>query len=651
MNRIAKSLFLLVSLASLCAGCANALEKRTIAQWMEEIEQEDLAKVRDRSSDKFDEMAFPLSKPAEPFAALKVLKLPKGDITIKNVQDDDVNKKVVVEVGDKDQRKTELVFTLIPDGDSGKWVVDDVYRSEMQRTGKKSYRSVAEQMNLLLAVQEFDYIWTNGDRQQVLGTCTTRLARLLGELPPPDLDHILTSVHGKGRAAGKFKPQARMAEDTAEVAMNKNGRAIVAAYRNVDGRWLVDNVAVSISEKGRGEYRDIPSIQDLASVLITTNSFRTAYDGNDKQALEQVTTSQFFKGALAAADLRSFKLPQLDNVEQENRTIDIVEGHAEFVLRDADNVLQISLTRNDDDAPNAARTYRVDDVAIWQDRQEKRLAAVFTSQQAMQVFSHALAERDLKTLHFLSTRDFRHRVWDRLTPETIYDLPLTDIPNAAPISENVVFRGPLTEVTVTQGDKPITYVMRALHGEMKVDDVLFPTQGRPDSLKETAEIMIPIYDFAAGFRLNNLELLARNSSRELNRMAWSQCRRIPHLNIAPDSHLKMPLHRVENSNPESVQVVMGDQKLGAVVWLVKENDAYRIDDMRLIQGPDERRDQVQLKQHVRLTLAQGETAPTEMQTIVPADFDVINDELFPETVGQDGQVQQASGSEVGFQRD
>ena len=43
------------------------------------------------------------------------------------------------------------------------------------------------------------------------------------------------------------------------------------------------------------------------------------------------------------------------------------------------------------------------------------------------------------------------------------------------------------------------------------------------------------------------------------------------LNVAPNSHLKMPLRRVENSNPENVQVVLGDQQLGAVVWLVKEN--------------------------------------------------------------------------------
>ena len=65
-------------------------------------------------------------------------------------------------------------------------------------------------------------------------------------------------------------------------------------------------MAVSITGKSRGEKQDIPSIQDLAAVLITTNAFRAAYDGNDKQALEQVTTSQFFKGALASADLRSF---------------------------------------------------------------------------------------------------------------------------------------------------------------------------------------------------------------------------------------------------------------------------------------------------------------------------------------------------------
>ena len=202
----ANSLLLIALLACLGSGCANTLEMRTIRQWMEQVEEEDLAKIRDRSSDKLDEQAFPLSKPAEPFAALKVLNLPKGQVTIKEVQDEGANKIVIAEIGEKDGPKRELVFTLIPDDESGNWVVDDVHRPETQRTGKKSYRSVAQQMNLLLAVQEFDYIWANGDRQQVLGSCTPRLARLLGELPPPDLDHILTSVHGKAGGSKKFNP-------------------------------------------------------------------------------------------------------------------------------------------------------------------------------------------------------------------------------------------------------------------------------------------------------------------------------------------------------------------------------------------------------------------------------------------------------------
>ena len=96
-----------------------------------------------------------------------------------------------------------------------------------------------------------------------------------------------------------------------------------------------------------------------------------------------------------------------------------------------------------------------------------------------------------------------------------------------PVPENVVFRGQLTEITVAQGGKPVTYVLAGPPRRNEMDDVLFPSEGRPDSLKQTAEILIPIYDFAAGFRLDNLELVAQNSSRELNRMAWSQCRRIP----------------------------------------------------------------------------------------------------------------------------
>jgi len=642
MKRCAQTFILFTAMVSLGLGCANTVEMRTIRQWMAQIEEEDLAKIREGSTNRFEEQAFPLTARAEPFAALKVLNLPKGNITIKKVEDHESHKLVEVEVGEKDRPKRELVFTIVPDQESGRWLIDDVHNTE-RHNGQKNYRSIAKQMNLLLAVQEFDNIWSNGDREDVLDTCTARLGKRLAELPPPDLDFILTSVHGKGGASKRFDPKASMTEESAEVTMSKNGRKIVAAFRQANDRWLVDNVAVSINGKARGERKDIPSIQDLAAVLTATNSFRVAYDGDDKVELKKVCTEQFFDGALAPANLNTFPLPRFENSDEENRNIDITEGTAEFVLREGEAVLQISLVRKKDSAPNAPREYEVNDVTIWEDRQEKSLAAIFTAQQSMQVFSQAIAERDLKLLDYLSTRNFRERVWNRLTPETILDLPLNDIPSAAPTVENNIFRGQLTEITVNQGGKPITYVMRAVDGKMKVDDVLFPADGRPNSLKETAELMIPINDFAAGFRLNNLQLVAENSTRELNRMVWGQCREIPELTFDPSYHLRRQLYRVENSNPENVQVVLGDQQMGAVIWMIKERDAYRVDDVRLVFGPDQKYDQVQLKKHIRLTLAQGGAMPIPDRLVVPAGFNTAEEELFPAEVGQEGAIQQAGG--------
>ncbi len=104
------------------------------------------------------------------------------------------------------------------------------------------------------------------------------------------------------------------------------------------------------------------------------------------------------------------------------------------------------------------------------------------------------------------------------------------------------------------------------------------------------------------------------------------------------------MKRVENSNPAHVQVVLGDQNLGAVVWLLKENNAYRIDDIRFIMGPDEMRDQVQLKRHVRLLLAAGSDSPTVPGAVVPATLEVIDEELFPESLGSQSPVRQATGS-------
>ncbi len=545
MNNGAKSVALFAGLLFLSLGCANTVEMRTISQWMAELEEEDLAQVRDRSSDKFGELAFPLTARAEPFAAVEVLKLPKGRLNIKKVEGDETEKRILVELEEKKDKRTitrELVFKLIPDDRLGKWVVDDVYRPEKLRGGETAYRSIAQQMNLLLAVQEFDYLLANGDREDVLGSCSPRLGQLLGNLPPADLNHLLMNIHGKTNHSGKFQPKASMAEDTAEVSFRKNGRTIVAAFRHIDGRWLVDDVAVKASSKSRGGEQEIPSLQDLARIMVAANTFRMAYEIGDKQQLAEICTVQFFEGALEASDLSTFPLPTFTTENGENTDIKIVNGRADFVVKNDKEILQISLVRNEDETPGAPRIYHVNDVTVfdWNRRQEKKLASVFTAHQAMQVYSTALAERDLNMLEYLSTRDFQQRAWERLNNETIHAIPLNDIPAAPPVVENTVFQGPLTEITVNQGGKPVTYVMRALRGKMKIDDVLFPAIGRPDSIKETIELLVPIQEFAAGYEAGNMQLLAQNSSRELNRSAWSQCNRLPKLAVSPGRHLRAP---------------------------------------------------------------------------------------------------------------
>ncbi len=646
MNYSAKTIVLLTSLM-ISQGCANTVEMRTISQWMAELEEEDLAQVRDRSSQKLDDMAFPLSGRVEPFAAVEVLKLPKGQLDIKKVEGDDAEKKVLVEIKEKKEKRAitrKLVFKLIRDGQSGKWVVDDVYRPEKIRGGDTAYRSIAQQMSLLLAVQEFEQVWSQGDREDVLSGCSPRLARVLADLPPADLGHILSKIHGKHSLSGKFKPQARMSNDTAEISFRKNGRTIVAAFRQFDGQWKVDDVAAKSSRKSDSGETEITSVQDLAKVLVTANTFRDAYERKDKQALSKICTVQFFQGALETSDLSAFPLPEVSNGEGNNADIKIIQGRADYVVKGEREVLQISLVRSQDDTPGAPRIYHVDDVTVfdWNHRQEKKLAAVFTAHQAMRIYSAALADRDLNMLEFYSTRDFQQRAWKRLNSESIHSIPLDDIPAVVPVVENTVFQGPLTEITVNQGGRPVTYVLRALRGKMKVDDVLFPAVGRPDSLKETIELLLPIHEFAAGLESGDLNQVAEFSTREFNGSVWSQCRRIPQLGFPAADHLRTTLQRVENTNPEHVQVILGNQNLGAIVWLLKQNHAYRVDDVRIIRGPDQIQDQVQLKRHVRLALAEGKQETGEDQQVVPADFEVIGEEMFPESLGSSAPVQQAT---------
>ena len=102
-------------------GCAHFVEARAIKQFADAIAKDDLDAVRAQTSDHFEQKALRLD---ESLTDLKILRLPTGDAEIVAVEDkSDTEKLVKATVG---EGKPPVLYRLLKDSKSGKWVVDDL---------------------------------------------------------------------------------------------------------------------------------------------------------------------------------------------------------------------------------------------------------------------------------------------------------------------------------------------------------------------------------------------------------------------------------------------------------------------------------------------------------------------------------------------
>jgi hypothetical protein len=101
--------------------------------------------------------------------------------------------------------------------------------------------------------------------------------------------------------------------------------------------------------------------------------------------------------------------------------------------------------------------------------------------------------------------------------------------------------------------------------------------------------------------LGQLDHLQRNSSRDFNRLVWYQTPTVPPMSGDVASHLHTPLVSIEQTDDHAT-IVLGDDKLGAHVTLVREAGQHVIDEMWLISGAMPR-DRVELKRTLRMHIA------------------------------------------------
>lgn len=588
-------------------GCSHFVERRAIKAFTAAIEKQDFDRLLAVTSDDFEEKAL---RSTDALDNLTIVRLPTGKSSVVKVEDvSKTEKHVTVEVG-KLQRK--MLYKLQKDKKTGKWVVDDVF-VRRKKDGVVVSKSVSDQMDLLLTVREFVSAWSTGNREEVLDITTPELRKALAPLPTIQLSQLTKRVASTKSKRSSFKPEAQMDQDVAFVTLPRATGKLVLSFQLIDGEWKVGDAAV----ESKGDSNRIASVRKTALALGAAVAFLDAYSSKDHTRLRINCTQKFYRGSLAPADLSTLRLPTVDQADQASN-IKIQGDRADFIIPGEEEIVRLSMIRQEDpDDATATAKYLVEDVTIFEldGGQEKRLSAWFTAHAAMRIFAESLAKADLPMLKQSSSADLNGRVWNRLSKEEAATfIPLAEIDDASPKVIATVFAGAITEITVEQGKRAMTYILEVRDGELRVDDVLVPVVGRPNSMKVVLETMLPIRQFVAGATRNELASLQRASSRDFNRLIWQQLRTVPYMDRDMINLLAKAPASIEESADGDFIVRFGTNSDGAAVRLESAAGRLFVDDIVMLRGKEAARDNG-LKQRLKTDLANG---MRRKGTVVPA---------------------------------
>ncbi|MBI1314043.1 hypothetical protein GC176_22335 [bacterium] len=576
------------------AGCANFQETRAIEAFTRALQDENLDELKERTSNRFEQKALRLAESIDDFA---VLRLPKGDVEVLDVEDlSDVEKRVTVKIGKSDEK---LRYRLLREAGSRKWVVDDIYLKK-KKDGIVSTKPVTELMDLVTTVREFLAAWSGGDRNEILEVATPHLGELLASLPRSYLNYLADRVIGDRAGETRIRPEAQMDDDVAVVRLPRKSGQMIISFEKTDGHWLVSDLAV----ESRKDNQHVSSVVQFATVLDSAAKFLDAYNKDDKAALASVTDKSFFEHSLEPARLESVPLPTAESSAGDFQ-VKLENGIADLLIPTSTELIKLSLIRIDSEDAATRDRYLVDDVTLYEldGNEEKRLSALFLSHAMVELFAESLSLRDLQSVRLMSTPDFRQRIWSLpgMDERLMMRLPMPEVENAVPQVQTTVFMGPVTEVTVRQGSRNLIYVLQDSNGELLIDDVLLPVFGRPNSLKVTFDAMIPVYLFAQALQSADRPQLHVLSSRDLNTTVWHATEQIPMIGVNPIEYLQAPLTSMEQTDRQTV-LRLGDDRFGAQILLNREGGQLVVDDMRLISGP-ELRQRVDLKEAMKIEIA------------------------------------------------
>jgi hypothetical protein len=100
--------------------------------------------------------------------------------------------------------------------------------------------------------------------------------------------------------------------------------------------------------------------------------------------------------------------------------------------------------------------------------------------------------------------------------------------------------------------------------------------------------------------LAEVELIRGKSTHEFSRLIWNQYEQIPEFDRDPLPHLQAAVSGINVAGDRAV-LVLGNKRFGAEILLQKERGEYRLDDVRLIFGP-EKGQEISMKRAIRRKL-------------------------------------------------
>jgi hypothetical protein len=582
------------------------VEMRAIEQFAKAMENDDLKSLKHHSTMKFSKTAL---RNKSSLDDLKILKIPTGETTVVDIKDISENhKQVLVEVG---KSKKKLRYDLKQVSKTGEWVVDDIYINQKHKN-LKVMKSVTEQMELLVTIREFVDAWENGNRDDILATTDGEFKETLDQLHPGFLAKLAKRVAGEKSSSKRKRPDVQMDKDIAIIRLSRRSGQMIMTMKLRDGLWKATDVAVESKVDGH----HLKSAKKEAKMLLAVSNFLDAYNQNDKVTLKKYSADKFFQGSLNFGDFKIAKLP--DSMEAAaDYELRVENNLANFITQNEGKMVNLSILKIESDEIDVPHKYLIEEVTLFKDQgsQQVTLTALFSSRAVTLLFNEALTKRDIKILGFSSTPDLNTRVWEKVSPNLVTQLPIDEIAQPGFEILDTDFNGSVTKVHARQGNLPLTYILRDHLGQLLVDDIELDLQGRPASVKATLELMVQIQNYAYDLHENNIRNLQRHSSRDFNELVWRQVVQVPQTAYSIPELLMSKLTSMDiNENDGYARIKLGNDRQGATVMIKRQHDEYVIDDI-MIHSDKVASRFVSTKKELRLSMAANSETMRQNSTV------------------------------------